>query len=142
MMKFERKEVVEYDVEKVRCTMNVRYWEDADVNGVEDSEGDKIPLRKGDTWDITIDLESGIIENWTKGVTASVHYKVCDAGAYQLIDYDGNVMAERDHYVPSFLAPKGGGYGDYVVINIDENGYIEDWKADSYELQDYFGDEE
>lgn len=142
MMKFERKEVVEYDVEKIRCMMGVRYWEDAYVNDVEDSEGDKIPLRKGYTWDITIDLESGTIENWTKGVTASVDYKVCDAGVYQLIDYDGNVVAERDHYVPNFLAPKGGGYGDYVIMNINENGYIENWKVDLYDMQEYFGEDE
>ena len=141
-MKFERKEIVEYDVEKVRCMMGVRYWEDAKVNGLEDSDGDKIPLRKGDTWDITIDLESGTIENWTKGVTASVHYKVCDAGAYQLIDYDSNVVAEHDYYVPDFLAPKGGGYGDYVVMDIDEKGHIDKWSIDRYDLKKYFGEDE
>lgn len=141
-MKFERKQVVEYDVEKIRCMMGVRYWEDATVNGVEDTEGDKIPLRKGDTWDITIDIESGTIENWTKGVTASVHYKVCDAGAYQLIDYSGEVVAEEEYYVPNFLAPKGGGYGDYIIMNIDENGYIDGWNIDFYDLNRYFGDEE
>lgn len=140
-MKFERKEIVGYDVEKVRCMMGVRYWEDATLNGKEDTDGE-IPLRKGDTWDITIDLESGTIENWTKGVTASVHYKVCDAGEYELIDLDGNIAAEKQCYVPSFLAPKKSGYGDYVIMDIDENGYIDGWNVSSYDLQDYFGDEE
>lgn len=141
-MKFEKKEIVEYDVGKIRCMMGVRYWEDAHVNGEEDTDGDKIPLRKGDTWDITIDLESGTIENWTKGATASVHYKVCDAGVYKLIDYDGNVVVENDGYVPNFLAPNGGGYGDYVIIKIDENGYIENWKVNLYDMQEYFGEDE
>jgi len=141
MMKFEKQEIVEYDVDKIHCMMGVRYWEDARVNGEEDTDGDKIPLRKGDTWDITIDLESGTIENWTKGVVASVHYKVCDAGVYRLISTDGNVVVERDGYVPSFLCPNKNGYGDYVIMDIDENGNIGEWYISSGDLDDYFQNE-
>ena len=137
-MKFEKKEIVEYDVDKIRCMMGVRYWEGAYVNGEEDTDGDKIPLRKGDTWDITIDLESGTIENWPKNVTASVDYKVCDAGVYRLVSTDGNVVVERDGYVPSFLCPTKSGYGDYVIMDIDENGYIDNWGVDRYDLDHYF----
>lgn len=47
----------------------VRYWEDASVNGIEDEKG-LIPCRDGERWKPIIDIESGVITNWTKGVVA------------------------------------------------------------------------
>ena len=51
-------------VEKIKARCGVRYWEDGTVNGVEDTEGDLIPLRQGDDWCPTIDVETGRIEGW------------------------------------------------------------------------------
>ena len=63
---------------KLRVSAGVRYWEDASVNGVEDTDGTLIPFRKGDLWCPIIDLETGQIYDWPAGANAYIHYKVCD----------------------------------------------------------------
>lgn len=111
---------------KLKC--GARYWEDATVNGIEDEEGDLIPLRIGDYWCPTIDLETGIIKDWTIGTTADVHYKCCDDGEYWLIADNGEEVKYKGYYVPSILDFTREGYGDYVIMKIDENGKILNWK--------------
>lgn len=116
---------------KLKASLGVRYWEDGDVNGKADDERHPtIPLRQGAYWNIEIDLETGVIVDWPEGVTASVHYKVCDAGVYTLLDKDGTEIARIDGYVPSILYPEGNGYGDYVIMEIDGTGQIKSWKND------------
>ena len=128
----------EIAVKTLLADMGVRYWEDAKVDGVEDTHGDLIPCKEGDRWKISIDLETGQITNWKKGVTAAIHYKVCDDGLYKLLDADGDTIASRDYYVPSMLCPKENGFGDYVIMTVDETGKIEGFEADL----SYFEDEE
>lgn len=106
----------------------VRYWEDATVNGAEDTDGSLIPLRDGDQWMVTIDLATGRIKDWPEGTTADIHYKVCDAGAYWLADSDGKSVAKWDgFYVPDDLLAGGDGYGDYIILKVDGAGTIEGW---------------
>lgn len=105
---------------------NVRYWEDARVNGVEDTEGTLIPFRQGDMWCPTIELETGIIVDWPSGTTASIHYKVCDAGEYFILDDNKNIVLKyKDYYVPDeFLCHGSSGYGDYIIFDVDVEGQI------------------
>ena len=42
----------------------------------------------------------------------------------------GTTLSSADGYVPDTLCPKEKGYGDYIVMDIDENGMIEDWDFD------------
>lgn len=115
----------------LRANMGVRYWEDGDVNGVADTnESPTIPMRQGDAWVIDIDLATGLIKNWPEGVIASVHYKVCDEGRYTLLDIDDEEIVTIAGYVPSILSPRRSGYGDYVIMEIDGNGQIQDWESD------------
>ena len=107
--------------------VSVRYWEDAVVNGIEDEKGDLIPCRHGDSWKPIIDVDSGRVINWQIGVDADIHYKVCDAGTYQLTDGFGGECI-KDGYVPDIMSPKENGCGDYIIMNIDSRGIIEDWK--------------
>lgn len=113
----------------LRAQCGVRYWEDGTVNGEEDADGTLIPFRRGEIWDIKINLETGAISDWPKGTVAEVHYKVCEDGVYSLLKDDGSIAVEIDGYVPSMLAPDGDGYGDYVILKIDENGQIQNWEA-------------
>ena len=113
---------------KAEC--GVRYWEDATVNGVEDEDGSRIPFRSGDAWRPLIDLETGAIVDWPSGVTADIHYKVCDDGRYALLDADHHPLRDIDGYVPGMLSPGGSGYGDYVIMKVDGEGRIENWRAD------------
>jgi hypothetical protein len=115
---------------EARC--GVRYWEDAQVNGFTDSDGSRIPFRIGDEWQPTIELETGIVLAWPKGTTADIHYKVCDAGTYLLLDATQREVARIDGYVPKIMAPgdEDHGFGDYIVMTIDGDGKIDNWNAD------------
>ena len=109
----------------------VRYWEDAVVNGKDDSDGTLIPLRHDNLWNITIDLETGEIKDWPKGTTANVHYKVCDAGEYWIADSEENRILRWDgFYVPDDFLCVGDerGCGDYIIFKVGQNGIIEGWK--------------
>jgi hypothetical protein len=114
-----------------------RYWEDAVIDGKEDTErGLYVPCKNGNIWNPHIDIDSGIITNWDKGVKANIHYKVCDGCGYELLDNDGNIITSfEDGYVPETLSPKRNGYGDYIIMDIDENGKIENWnfKKENFE---------
>lgn len=123
------------EVKFIRAQCGVRYWEDADVNGVRDEDGSRIPLRDGDDWCPTIDLDTGRIEEWPQGTTADVHYKVCDQGVYDLLDAERNVVKSINGYVPEIMCPVGDGFGDYVIMNIGPDGVIEDWKVKLSEFE-------
>jgi len=107
----------------------VRYWEDAFVNDIQDDEGELIPGRVGDEWRAKIELATGKIVDWPEGTTADIHYKVCDAGEYWLLDTEGNKLAVRNGYVPGdFLCHGDNGYGDYIILKIGPDGQIENYQ--------------
>lgn len=126
----ELKQTVTKEIKYLKAECGVRYWEDGEVNGIEDEDGTLIPCRVKDAWCPTIDLTTGTIEDWPEGTIADVHYKVCDAGVYQLLDAEKNVVLSIDGYVPKIMAPGGGGYGDYVVMTIGPDGKIVGWSVD------------
>jgi hypothetical protein len=136
---------------KQLCVLaHVRYWEDSEVNGIEDidfyeSKGigkPKMPcsvklkeepqgLIYSDhwAWNPIIDVERGIITNWDKGNIANIHYKVCDGCEIEAFDNDGGFLCNNDNdcYCPEFLSPEGDGFGDYIIMNIDKSGKILNW---------------
>lgn len=140
-MKMKIKTKIDIDVKFLKLDAGVRYFEDAKVNGVQDDEDNpQIPFavfcktEKGFwcdmyRWQPTIDLEEGKIVDWPKGTIACIHYKVCDDGTYSLLDKDKNVLMEVNSYVPDILCPKEEGYGDYIIMNVDGDGYISGWKC-------------
>lgn len=128
----------EMPVTHIIADFGVRYWEDAEVNGVGEKEGDPtIPFAVGDNWRIVVELATGRIEGWPKGVVAKTHYKVCDAGVYTLLDQEGEGVVKKVGYVPDMFCPEENGYGDYVIMNIDSGGFISGFEADL----DYFSEE-
>ena len=153
-----------YDVKYLCASLDVRYWEDASINGVDDisydeqqnGEKPRMPLivenpqsRHRDDkwlWEIKIDLETGIIKGWPEGVTADIHYKVCDQGIYWLEDEDGNEIHKIESYVPSIFDFYDDSYGDYVIMTIDGNGKVVEWddydKATLKTRMDEFLDDE
>lgn len=128
----------EVDVKTLQVEAGVRYWEDATVNGIEDVDGKLIPFKEGEIWKPEINIETGQIANWPEGTTADIHYKVCDNGTYILKDESGDEVTRNEGYVPSIMSPGGNGYGDYIVMKVNETGLIEGWKVD---LSDFEEDE-
>lgn len=129
----------QFDVKYLLAEVGARYWEDTEVNGVEDVNGDLIPCRDGEYWKPLIDIETGMILNWEKGKTAKVHYKSCDDNLFKLLDADKNVIATKEGYTIDMVCPAEQGYGDYVIMSINEDGLIEDFKAD---FSDFGADED
>ena len=119
----------------LKVVAGVRYWDDATVNGEVDTYGTLIPFRVKDTWCPIIDIEQGTVLHWPSDVTCTIHYKVCDEGVYTLLDKDLNAIVELDGYVPSIMSPAGDGYGDYIIMNIDNTGKIENWRVYLKEFQ-------
>lgn len=134
-MQVKVKQEVVMDATTILVNAYVRYWEDGTVNGVEDNDDcPNMPCavkgNDGYRWMPIIDIETGQIRNWREGTTAEIHYKVCDEFKCKVIDEKGGVHCEikdYDGYVPDFMCPKERGYGDYIIMDIDENGYIQDW---------------
>lgn len=113
----------------IEVEAEVRYWEDARVDGIEDADGKLIPGREGDLWKVRIDLAEGKIEGWP-AVAASIHYKVCDAGEYWLTGRDGQRIAKwKGHYVPTeFLCHGKSSNDDYIVMAVSVAGQIVDFR--------------
>lgn len=109
---------------------DVRYWDDAIINGTADTDGTLIPRRDGDTWKPVIRLTDGQIMDWPEGTTANIHYKVCDAGEYFLADENHNRIAKyNDYYVPDDLLCVGdNGYGDDIIFKVGADGKIIGWQ--------------
>lgn len=119
----------------LEVSAEARYWEDATINGVADTNGTLTPLRKGDCWAPVIRLADGVVMDWPQGTTADVHFKVCDAGEYWLLDDERKRIAKwAGFYVPDdFLCPGNNGYGDYIIMKIGTDGVIAKWRAPSIE---------
>jgi hypothetical protein len=128
----------EVDLKLLVVKAEPRYWEDSEVNGEDDTEnGDNIPCKNGNLWSPEIEIETGKILNWPQGVKASIHYKVCDCCGWELLDENKQVvLSAKDGYVPSTLYPKENGYGDYIIMDIDENGQIDNWEFNINDFKD------
>lgn len=117
----------EFDIEYLFVEAGVRRWDDGIMNGIEDKDGN-IPCRDGDCWKPLININTGKIVNWKQGVRATTHYKVCDNGTYKLLDSNMELIKKIRDYVPKMLSPKEEGWGDYIIMDIEPDGQINDWK--------------
>lgn len=133
-----RFEVIE-DSRILNVRLHVRYTEDGKVNGVRDVDYQEHPeltpkmpfMQKEDSsyyWCFSIDVNEGRILHWPKGIVADTYYKVCDECELHYL-YNAQEVANNDGYwyCPDFLAREDSGYGDYVILHIDENGVIRNW---------------
>jgi hypothetical protein len=131
-MKIEIPTTKTVDIKFVRVVLPIRHGSEA--------MPEDFPLRQGDVWQATIDLETGIIENWPQGKTGEFYMKVTDMGSYYLMDADRNdVLSIEQDYVPHGVIP--GKYGDYVQMEIDESGRITNFPT-RLEFSDFLDREE
>lgn len=119
----------------IEVSAEVRYWEDAKINGVEDENGTLTPFRSGNLWCPVIRLEDGTVMDWPAGMVADFHFKVCDAGQYWLLDDSRKRVAQwAGYYVPDeFLCPTENGYGDYIIFKVGADGLITGWRKPEIE---------
>ena len=117
----------------IEVSAQVRYWEDATINGVDDTQGTLTPFKNSNLWCPIIELTNGKVVDWPLGTIADIYFKVCDAGEYWLLDENKRRIAKwRGFYVPSeFLCHGDNGYGDYIIMKIDSTGYVQKWSQPS-----------
>lgn len=119
----------EFDIKYLHAEVGARYWDDSLLNGLEDTEGNMPCIDEEKIyWKPLIDIETGIIVNWNIGDEAQIHYKCCDNGIYKLLDKNKNKIKSIEGYVPNIMCPKENGYGDYVIMDINKEGKILNWK--------------
>lgn len=119
----------------IEVEAEVRYWEDATINGVADDKGVMTPFRRGDMWCPVIRLDDGFVMDWPTGMTADIHFKVCDAGLYWLLSEDRQRIAQwAGYYVPgNFLCHGDNGYGDYIIFSVNGEGLIQKYREPEIE---------
>lgn len=134
---------IEVDALVMNVCANVRFVEDAEINvngswDWDDANNPQMPCleRKKNGWDWKplICLESGKILNWTLGVEARLSYKVCDEFSCT-IENNTSVVHRYEGYVPDFFGITDENYGDYIYIDIDENGHIKNWRFTENEFE-------
>jgi len=96
------------------------------VNYGEEDIPNNFPMRFGNKWRATVEIDTGKILDWPPEETGEfkMHMKVCDSGVYSLFDTEGKCVADRSDYVPHGVVP--GEYGDYIELNI-KDGAITNW---------------
>ncbi len=109
----------EIELTTIRIQVDVRYEE-------EDIPND-FPMRRGDLWDATVEIDTGKIQDWPQGKSGYLYMKVSDCGQYNLYDSNGTMVAEISGYVPHGIVP--GEYGDYIDLKIDDAGVITNWPS-------------
>lgn len=143
-------------VKYLQVESHIRYVEDGYVNGEPDiefweqEEGNEARMpfveKRYETeetlwgpkqlynyyWCPLINVDEGRIMFWPEGKTAVIHYKTCDENVVKLLtDNKGSKpVFHYEGYVPSILDTKGDGYGDYIIMTVDEEGYIEGFDSD------------
>ena len=86
------------------------------------------PHLKDDVWDITIDVDTGKIQNWPKGIPArDIFTGVFGEGEYIVNDPTGAEIWRRDHgCVPHFI-PVNRENGEHLDFLINGRGRITNW---------------
>lgn len=120
----------------LKIEADVRYWEDARINGEESEDGSNVPFKVGGAFCPVIDLENGLVVDWPQGTVADFHFKVCDCGDYHLLDENKGIIARiLNNYVPSGVCHGDNGYGDYIIFSVDEGGKILKYRNEIDELE-------
>lgn len=118
-------------LDAVRVTCRVRY----------DEEMEGIPARlvDGDRLEITIGLDTGVVQDWPAGERADIHVKVVDEGCYELLSGPDVFAVAEDCYVPDWMP--GDHYGDYLILKVDEGGLVDGWEPSPEEIEATLRDE-
>lgn len=135
-MKVTIQEEIVVDFTILKLYAGVRSWHYTKVNNVNDTtNGDNIPCKEDKLWCPIIEIDTGKIVNWKQGTTASIYYKVNNRLRYEIMNRNGHIVAfSNKSFVSKTLCAGASGYEDDIIMNIDENGMIQDWE---FEVSDF-----
>lgn len=101
------------------------------------------PFLKDGRLDLYIDIDTKQILNTPKQENLelgglNLFEKVVDTGSYYLLDEHKNTIASiREDYVPNCIPNE---YGDYVDLEVNENGIVTNWLSSKEEIIEEFKD--
>ncbi len=79
-------------------------------------------------WNITVDLDSHKVLEWTDDFgELTLNAKICDQGTYTLLDSNRNEFYTIKGYVPNCFLPEKDGFGDYLSLHINKDGFVTNW---------------
>lgn len=82
----------------------------------------------------TIDLRTHKVLGWQSiDNSKTIYEKVRDEGIYSLLDDNQNEIFRLEGYVPNKFLPEEDGYGDYITLDINDEGEVTNW----YENPDF-----
>lgn len=114
---------VEIEFDSIKIVAETRYAD-------EDCPDVPAPFLVGKLLTLTLDLlpdGTARVRDWPAGLAVEIHTKVCDCcSVYLLGDCDRVVASREGDYVPGFMPGKH--YGDYVILDIDGDGAVTNWK--------------
>lgn len=124
---------VELEFDAVRVVAQPRYLD-------EDCPDFPTKFVHGDTIAFTIDLKGreASIRGW-EGKAQEIHTKVCDCCSVYLLNFTYEVAKRENNYVPGFMP--GNHYGDYLILNIADDGKITNWNATAKDFVEAFSEE-
>ena len=108
---------------------------------------DKYPQFKNNPGDfncaqffLRIDIETGKVVNFPEnGIPMYLtNVKIVDSGTYILKDSNLKDISVHEGYVPACLSIEEEGFGDYVEIIINKDGYINDWEFTQEDVDELF----
>ena len=111
-------ELMRLEISHIHLRLPVRYGND--------QIAEDFPMRVGDVWSATIEIDNGRIQWWPEDRKGRYHLslKVVDEGQYTLLSPTGEKIAFLADYVPHGMVP--GEFGDYVTLEI-EDGMVLNW---------------
>lgn len=114
-------------------------WNRAYFCEVCDVDGSITPFRKGSQWEVTIDIQNGIVLDWPEDEFGEIHYRIEKAGQYFLLDANKNPIAKFIHRcVPNeFLHHPGEGWGESINLVVCTDGVISQYQKPTIDPKDW-----
>ena len=124
----------EVDVKQITLSVLVLDWMGFEIDGIAETENEAVPCKRDNYWEPIIDVEVGTILNWKKGVVAAVmckilqlNFKIIDSLGETLLCKEGIGKDGKPIQIPDTLSPGNSGWDSYIILDINEEGKIEDW---------------
>ena len=133
----------DYVKSQLPCMKTVTYKHKGIWNKVE-------TIMERQDWCPVIDVNEGKVLDWPENFVLVTHFKICDQGVYVYSNYDETQQIVstdcEEYYVPDWFCDWDNGYGDYMFIQINGDGTIENWDKLKKKLikyvDDYLDDDE
>lgn len=125
---------VDVSFDAIRVVAALRYAEEDAPGGMFGLDGESLSL----CIDLSEDGSTAKIRGW-QGKPIHLHSKVCDCCSVYLLNGNEIVGSRENNYVPSFMP--GQHYGDYLILDIEADGTISNWRKPVMKSFEFLGEE-